>query len=134
MNNHNIEKEVKLNLLKKGIIDGELACQWKPSYDGKSGRSITNRQAVQEYICGKLNIHDCHTVNGWVKLLVGLKILEHNPDSQKTKTGLIKPSNDTRYYIHFEKCTHPHISNYQSGATRPPSGNQGQSSSLNQTL
>jgi hypothetical protein len=104
MNTHALEKEVKLNKLKNRLFNEGIR-----HYMIDKENTVTNRQIIKEFISGTLNISDAHTVNGWLDYLVSLGIFEHNPDSQKTRSGHIKPSNDTRYYVHFEKCYVPKI-------------------------
>jgi hypothetical protein len=65
-------------------------------------------------ICGVLGITDTHTVNGWINLLITQGILEHNPTSDRSPNGHIVPTNDTRYIINYERCTHTHISSFNS--------------------
>jgi hypothetical protein len=112
MNNHNIEKEIKLAKLKDRLWTEGIRADHVQTYEGQT-RFTVNRQTIREFICGTLNITDPATVRSWIDFLVNLGIFEHNPDSQKTKSGLIRPSNDTRYYVHFEKCAPSLISNYK---------------------
>lgn len=108
MNNHNIEKEIKLNKLKDRLWTEGI----RVYHDERTGRSIANRQVIREFVSGSLNITDPAPIRSWIDYLVNLGIFEHNPDSQKTKKGFIRPSNDTRYFVHFEKCAPSLISNF----------------------
>lgn len=106
MNNHGIEKEIKLSKLGDRLLNEGIICH----HDRK--RLSVDRQTLKEFISGTLNISDAHTVNGWIDYLVNIKWFEHNPDSQKSLHGFIKPSNDTRYFINFDKIAHTHIDQY----------------------
>lgn len=111
MNNHNIEKEIKLTKLKDNFCNGEpirYTIFRTKDYFGHE-QIIIKRQTLKEMICGVLHISDAHTVNGWIDYLISLGILEHNPTSQQTKNGHTKPSNDTKYFLHYEKCETPKI-------------------------
>lgn len=106
LNNHKIEKEIKLQKLKDNFWKGEpikYTIFRTKDYFGHE-QIIIKRQTLKEMICGVLHITDSHTVNGWIDYLISLGILEHNPDSQRTRNGYIKPSNDTKYFLHYEKC------------------------------
>lgn len=115
MNNHKIEHEVKLNLLSDRIHHEGIMCH----NDMRTGRKTVDRQTLKEFISGTFHIHDPHTVNGWIDELVNLHWFDHNPDSQKTAHGHTKPSNDTRYYINFDKISHTHIDSYSQSNSRP---------------
>jgi hypothetical protein len=131
LNNHRIEKEIKLNKLKDRLVNGPY--QYHHSHENPDIHKI-DRQQLRELIRGTLDINDNHTVNGWIDSLVDKGILEHNPTSQRTRNGYTKPSNDTRYIIHKEKCTHPLIPSFNSTSTvlNEPSAksNSGSNSSL----
>lgn len=122
MNNHNIEKEFKLQKLKDNFWNGEPIRYkiWRRrDYDGKE-LIVINRQNVKEVICGVLGITDTHTVNEWVNYLVAMGVLSHNPDSQQTRNGYTKPSNDTRYYLHYDKCAPTHIDSFSDSVLSEP--------------
>jgi len=130
MNNHQIEKEIKLSKLKDRLYyEGLQVYQ-----NIQTPFPVTNRQIIQEFICGTLDITDTHTVNSWINYLVSKGIFEHNPDSQTSRHGYIKPSNDTRYYIHFEKCAPTHIDDYgKANGKEPQEANKTKPFSLKQS-
>jgi hypothetical protein len=95
------------NIASKDRLTTEgIQVRHQKDYEGNTLFTV-NRQTIREFVSGTLNITDAHTIRSWLDYLVNLGILEHNPDSQKTIHGYIKPSNDTRYFVHFEKCRKP---------------------------
>ena len=72
-----------------------------PQYLTEKGyeRPFITRYDLRRLIRGTLNIVDAHTVNGWIEQLLEKGILQQNPHTHITKSGKIKPSNDTRYFI-----------------------------------
>lgn len=114
MNNHNIEKEVKLQKLKDNFYNGgpiRFKVFKTRDHEGHLQWLIT-RYHLREMVSGVLNITDAHTINGWINLLITRDALEHNPTSDRSPNGHIIPTNDTRYIINYEKCTHPHLSSF----------------------
>jgi hypothetical protein len=115
MNNHNIEREIKLNKLRNEIKHGErlqiINCK---AYLLKEELPVTDRQNLREFLAGTLEITDPHTIQGWIDFLLSLGWFSHNPTSQlSSEKKLKRPTNDTRYFIHFDKIYTPtHITDY----------------------
>ena len=57
------------------------------------------RYDLRQLITRVLGITDTHTIHNWINLLIGKQILQQNPHTHLTKRGIIKPSNNTRYFI-----------------------------------
>jgi hypothetical protein len=120
MNNHNIEREIKLNKLIERLAQGGYKVHMSYEESQKPVEQQVHsidRYTLRELICGTLNVSDQHTVNGWIAKLVGLGILNHNPTSDKTVHGYTKPSNETKYFINKSKLTPAHITKFIYGST-----------------
>jgi hypothetical protein len=62
-----------------------------------------SRLRMRLLIIEKLQITDPHMVNNWVNLLL-TTVLTPNPHTQESAIkGLIKPTNDTYYFVNMEK-------------------------------
>ena len=112
MNNHNVEHQCKLNLLADRFLNENTMYNYEYDYYGNKIYSL-NRKTLKEHVCGALEIHEQHTVNGWIDEIIGLGWFTHNPTSERTKAGYIRPSNDSRYIIHLDKITHAHIDSFK---------------------
>jgi hypothetical protein len=121
MNNHNIEREIKLNKLIDRLAQGGYRIVF--NRDDPTQPKAIERQTLRELICGTLNISDQHTVNGWIDKLIGLGILTHNLTSDLTVRGYRKPTNESRYFINESKLTPAHITNYSNTLNRPSTEN-----------
>lgn len=83
--------------------------------DEEKDKVFIKRFYLKQIIQDKLNIVDAHTVNGWVTRLLALGVISPNPTSQlSANKQVIKPSNDTRYFINHAEAKaqiqklHPH--------------------------
>ena len=95
MNNHAIEKEVKLRKILDNLNRGEpveYTIRRIKDYYGNE-QVIIDKHQVQVVIAGILNITDHQTVNAWINILLAKGVLSHNPNS-----------NGKRYYLHYDKC------------------------------
>lgn len=64
---------------------------------------VIKRWNVKLIIQSKLQIVEVHAVNQWINFLLSEGYLRPNPTSQlSSKIQVIKPTNDTRYFISYE--------------------------------
>ena len=64
---------------------------------------IIKRWNIRLMIQSKLQIVECHAVNQWINFLLSEGYIHPNPTSQlSADKRIIKPSNDTRYFINYE--------------------------------
>lgn len=96
MNNHAIDKEIKLKKIINNLNKGEpveyIIHRVKDYYGNEL--VVIEKHWVQVVIGGILNITDHQTVNAWINILLAKGVLSHNPDS-----------NGKKFYLHYDKCT-----------------------------
>lgn len=127
MNNHKIDHQCKLNKMADKLTYEGIMCHHRDYLPiNERPEHTVDRKTLKEFICGTLLIHDPHIVNGWIDELIGLGWFTHNPTSEKTYHGYIKPTNDSRYFIHWEQIahTHTHIGDYSDANYEPSSKQQ----------
>lgn len=110
VNNHNIEREIKLNKLIDRLAQGGFTVHMNP-FDPNTKHAI-DRQTLKELIAGTLNEVNRHTLSAWINYLVALGILEHNPQSQISPHGHKMPTDDTRYFINADKLVRHTLSTF----------------------
>lgn len=111
MNNHDIEKETKLNRLLDALARGGYRIHMSIEESRKpesEQRHAIDRRTLKGIIMDTLNIRDAHTVNGWVEFLISKGFLSRNPTSDQPIV-----CNKTRYFLNFDKISaHTHLSNF----------------------
>jgi hypothetical protein len=123
MNNHNIEREVKLEKLRKALEIEYLTVDnpdHKPIY--------IKRFNLVKLIMRELKIIDRHCVSGWIKTIMVVGYISPNPTSEFTRNGKHVPSDDSRYFINTKVTHHPQ--SIQSVRPEQQNSNQDNSSSL----
>lgn len=66
-----------------------------------------SRYELRQKIMSRLNIHDVHTINNYILMLLSQHYLIQNPTTHLTNSGIIKPTNNTMYFIDIDvvRCT-----------------------------
>ena len=110
MNNHNIEREVKLNAIIDRLNAGNYTIHTNPREPNERYR--IDRQTHKLLIIEAIHEANRGTLSKWINVLIALKIIEPNPHTQFwNNSSIIMPHDSTLYYINSEKLDRHTLSN-----------------------